>query len=107
MAFLLGWPANEIVLPVMLMGYLARGSLVELGQLSALGDLLRSQGWTWVTAACTMAFSLFHFPCSTTCITIYKETGSAKWTLLAAALPTALGLSLCLLLSALGRALGI
>ena len=54
-----------------------------------------------------MAFSLFHFPCSTTCITIYKETGSAKWTLLAAALPTALGLSLCLLLSALGRALGI
>ena len=107
MAFLLGWPANEIVLPLMLMGYLARGTLTEPGQLSALGELLRAQGWTWVTAACTMTFSLFHFPCSTTCLTIYKETGSARWTLLAAALPTALGLSLCLLLSALGRALGI
>lgn len=106
MAFLLGWPANEIVLPVMLMGYLARGTLVDLGQLSALGELLRANGWTWLTAVCTMTFSLFHFPCSTTCLTIRKETGSLRWALLAAALPTALGLSLCLLLSTLGKVFG-
>lgn len=103
-AFLLGWPANEIVLPVMLMGYLAQGTLVDLGQLPALGALLRANGWTWLTAVCTMTFSLFHFPCSTTCLTIRKETGRLRWALLAAALPTALGLALCLLFSALGKA---
>ena len=94
MAFILGWPANEIVLPVMLMSYLATGSLVEFDDLAALGQLLTQQGWTWVTAVCTMLFSLFHWPCSTTCLTIYKETGSVKWTALAVVLPTVLGLGL-------------
>lgn len=97
-AFLLGWPANEIVLPVMLMAYLSTGSLVQLEDFAALGALLTQHGWTWVTAACTMLFSLFHWPCATTCLTLYKETGSWKWTGLAMLLPTALGLSLCLLL---------
>ena len=107
MAFLLGWPANEIVLPVMLMAYLASGSLVEFGDLAALGQLLVQQGWTWVTAVCTMLFSLFHWPCSTTCLTIYKETGSVGWTALAVALPTALGLGLCLTVATAARLLGL
>lgn len=107
MAFLLGWPANEIVLPVMLMAYLATGSLVEFDDLAALGQLLTQQGWTWLTAVCTMLFSLFHWPCSTTCLTVYKETGSVKWTALAMALPTALGLGLCLLVATAARLLGL
>ena len=107
MAFLLGWPANEIVLPVMLMAYLATGSLVEFDDLAALGQLLTQQGWTWVTAVCTMLFSLFHWPCSTTCLTIYKETGSVKWTALSVALPTVLGLGLCLIVSTAARLLGL
>ena len=107
MAFILGWPANEIVLPVMLMAYLASGSLVEFDDLAALGALLTEHGWTWLTACCTMLFSLFHWPCSTTCLTVYKETGSVKWTALAIALPTALGLGLCLCLTAAARLLGL
>ena len=107
MAFILGWPANEIVLPVMLMAYLATGSLVEIDDLSALGQLLSQHGWTWLTACCTMLFSLFHWPCSTTCLTICKETGSVKWTALSVLLPTALGLGLCLCLTAAARLLGI
>ena len=107
MAFLLGWPANEIVLPVMLMAYLSAGSLVEFDDLTALGQLLGQQGWTWLTAVCTMLFSLFHWPCSTTCLTIYKETGSVKWTALAIAMPTALGLGLCLCAATAARLLGL
>ena len=94
-AFLLGWPANEIVLPAMLMAYLSAGTLVEYGDLAALGELLRAQGWTAGTAVCVTLFSLFHFPCSTTCLTIRRETGSWRWAALAMALPTALGLGLC------------
>ena len=107
MAFLLGWPANEIVIPVMLMAYLSTGTLVEYGDLAALGELLAGQGWTWLTAVCVILFSLFHWPCSTTCLTIRKETGSWKWTVLAAAIPTALGFGLCFLANTLGRALGM
>ena len=107
MAFILGWPANEIVLPVMLMAYLSTGTLVEFDSLTALGRLLTDQGWTWLTAVCTMLFSLFHWPCSTTCLTIFKETGSVKWTALAVVLPTALGLGLCLLATGAARLLGL
>ena len=107
MAFILGWPANEIVLPVMLMAYLSAGSLVEFDSLAALGQLLAQQGWTWLTAVCAMLFSLFHWPCSTTCLTVYKETGSVKWTALAIALPTALGLGLCFAVTAAARLLGL
>ena len=107
MAFILGWPANEIVLPVMLMAYLATGSLVEFDDLTALGQLLTQHGWTWLTACCTMLFSLFHWPCSTTCLTIYKETGSVKWTALSVALPTMMGLGLCLILATAARLLGL
>lgn len=106
MAFILGWPANEIVLPVMLMAYLATGSLVEYDNLAALGQLLVQHGWSWLTAVCTMLFSLFHWPCSTTCLTIYKETGSVKWTALSIVLPTVLGLGLCLCVATAARLLG-
>jgi ferrous iron transport protein B len=99
MAFLLGWPANEIVIPVMLMAYLSCGRLVELDSLTQLGQLLTANGWTWNTAVCTMLFSLFHWPCSTTCITVYRETKSLKWTAWAVLLPTALGFALCFLVN--------
>lgn len=93
--FLLGLPANEIVLPLTLMGYGATGEL---------GPALIAAGWTKITAVCFMGFSLLHFPCSTTLLTIKKETGSWGWALLAAVLPTVFGLLFCLglrLLSAL------
>lgn len=106
-AFLLGWPANEIVVPVMLMAYLSGGTLVEPDGLRTLSILTAQQGWTWLTAVCAILFSLFHWPCSTTCITIRKETKSTRWTLLAAALPTALGIALCALTAGMARLLGL
>ena len=107
LAFLLGFPANEIVVPILIMTYLSTGTLQDMGDLDALRTLLCDHGWTWLTAVCTMLFSLFHWPCSTTCLTIYKETGSVKWTVLSVLLPTALGLGLCLCLTAAARLLGI
>lgn len=105
MAFILGWPANEIVVPIMLMAYLSQGTLVEMGDVQSLGQLLLEQGWTPLTAVCAMLFSLFHWPCSTTCLTIAKETGSAKWTALAVAVPTVVGVAVCTLTAAVGRLL--
>lgn len=103
LAFILGLPANEIVMPVVIMAYMAQGSLTELDNLSALKLLLVENGWTWVTALCTMLFSLMHWPCSTTLITIKKETGGWKWPLLAAALPTVAGMVICACVAAIGR----
>jgi len=104
-AFLLGWPANEIVLPIALMCYLSAGTLTDYESLASLRTILVENGWTLTTALCTMTFCLFHWPCSTTCITIYKETGSLKWTALGFALPTAVGGILCMILAMAGRAL--
>ena len=95
LAFILGFPANEIVVPIILMAYTASGTLVEYDNLGALKTILVDNGWTVSTAVCTMIFMLCHFPCSTTCLTVKKETGSIKWTLLAAVLPTAVGVILC------------
>ena len=103
LAFILGFPANEIVLPIAVMIYSMSGSLTELGELTALRPLLEAQGWTAITALCVMLFSLCHWPCSTTLLTIKKETGSFKWTALSALLPTALGVALCMAVSALGQ----
>lgn len=103
LAFILGFPANEIVLPIAVMIYSMSGSLTELGELTALRPLLEAQGWTAMTALCVMLFSLCHWPCSTTLLTIKKETGSFKWTALSALLPTALGVALCMAVSALGQ----
>ena len=95
LAFILGFPANEIVFPIIIMAYLSTGSLIKLDNLSELKSLLVNNGWTWVTAICTMLFSLMHFPCSTTCLTIKKETKSLKWTALAFIIPTIIGIILC------------
>lgn len=99
LAFILAIPANEIVIPVALMGYLSAGSLVSLESTAALGELLRANGWTAVTALCVMVFSLMHWPCATTLLTIRRETGSLRWTALAALLPTVLGAALCALIN--------
>lgn len=95
--FLLGFPANEIVLPLILLAYGSEGGWNVPGDLSALGEILRAHGWTGLTALNVMLFSLFHFPCSTTLLTVYKETKSGKWTLIALLLPLALGVMLCAL----------
>ena len=106
MAFILGFPANEIVIPIILMSYLSTGTLQDTGSLEALRELLVVNGWTWTTALCTMLFSLFHWPCSTTCLTIARETRSVRWTVLAVVIPTALGICLCLLTATVSRLLG-
>lgn len=99
LAFILGLPANEIVIPLIIMAYLSQGSLTELTDLTALRALLADNGWTWVTALCVMVFSLMHWPCSTTCLTIKKESGSWKWTAAAVAIPTICGLALCFIIA--------
>ena len=95
LAFVLGFPANEIVIPILLMGYLSTGTLTAYTGLAELKLLLVQNGWTWETALCATVFTLFHFPCGTTSATIYRETGSVKWTALAVALPTLTGFLLC------------
>ncbi|WP_255882405.1 MULTISPECIES: ferrous iron transport protein B [unclassified Ruminococcus] len=102
-AFILGFPANEIVIPIMIMAYTANSSLTEYESLLELHSLFTANGWTVVTAICVIVFLLFHFPCSTTCITIFKETKSLKWTALAFLLPTSIGLLLCMIISSLAR----
>ncbi|MET1032052.1 nucleoside recognition domain-containing protein [Domibacillus tundrae] len=88
MAFILGMPANEIVLPILLMGYLSTGSLTEVEDMAALKQIFLDNGWTWLTALNMMLFSLLHFPCGTTLVNIFKETKSWKWTFAAFAIPT-------------------
>lgn len=102
-AFILGFPANEIVIPIILMIYLQTGMLVEMNDTSSLLKLLVSHGWTWLTALNMLIFCLFHWPCSTTCLTIRKETGSWKWTAVAFSLPTLLGIVLCVGITAVFR----
>ncbi len=102
-AFILGLPANEIVLPIIIMAYMAQGSLLELDSLDSMKQLFVANGWTWVTAISTMLFSLMHWPCSTTLITIKKETGSLKWTALAFLLPTAIGILVCFVFATVAR----
>ena len=103
MAFILGFPANEIVIPLMIMAYMSQGSMLEFNNLGELKTLLVDNGWTYITAICTMLFSLIHFPCGTTCATIKKETGSFKWTLISILLPTLIGIILCFLVANVSR----
>jgi ferrous iron transport protein B len=107
LAFLLGLPANEIVLPILIMSYLAQGALMELDSIDALRELLVQNGWTWLTALNMILFSLLHFPCATTLLTIRKETQSAKWTVLAALIPTGIAIIVCFVVAQLARALGL
>ncbi|MBO5928429.1 MAG: ferrous iron transport protein B, partial [Clostridia bacterium] len=100
-AFILGFPANEIVVPIMLMAYLSQGSLVEAENLVFMKQVLVDNGWTWHTAVSMLLFSLLHWPCSTTLWSIQKETGSIKWTAVAFFLPTVIGIAVCMLFTAL------
>ncbi len=95
MAFIVGLPANEIVLPVLLMAYLSTGSLTEFSSIQELKTILVDNGWTYLTALNTMLFSLLHWPCSTTLLTIKKETGSLKWTIVAFVIPTVIAIVVC------------
>ena len=95
-AFILGIPANEIVLPIILMSYMGSGSLVDLENTFSIGQILIQNGWTLLTAINVMIFTLLHFPCTTTLLTIKKESGSWKWVGLAFLLPTVCGIVLCM-----------
>jgi ferrous iron transport protein B len=106
LAFLLGLPANEIVLPILVMSYLAQGTMLELDSTEALRQLLVKNGWTWLTALNMALFSLLHFPCATTLLTIRNETQSTKWALLAAVIPTCTAVIVCFLIAKLARMLG-
>lgn len=107
MAFILGFPANEIVIPIIIMSYLSTGNILELNSLSELKGLLVDNGWTWVTAISVMLFSLMHWPCATTCLTIKKETQSFKWTLVSFIVPTLAGIVVCFLFANTVRLFGL
>ncbi|MDY3928417.1 MAG: ferrous iron transport protein B [Clostridia bacterium] len=96
-AFILGFPANEIVIPIIIMAYTAQGALTEMSSIMQMKELLAANGWTWITAVSVMLFSLMHWPCSTTVITIKKETGSLKWTALSILIPTVAGILCCII----------
>ncbi len=98
-AFLLGLPANEIVLPIILMAYTSGSELTEAGAITEVGAILTANGWSIKTALCFLIFSMAHFPCSTTLISVKKETGSMRWMLIAAALPTLFGAFTCMLVN--------
>ncbi len=96
LAFILGFPANEIVIPIAIMLYISSGTMTDYESLSELHTLLVNNGWTITTAVCAVIFSIMHFPCSTTCITIYKETKSIKYTLVSFIIPTLCGIICCI-----------
>ncbi|MGX6443299.1 nucleoside recognition domain-containing protein [Neobacillus sp. K501] len=107
MAFILGLPANEIVLPILLMGYLSTGSLTEVDSLVDLKQIFLEHGWTWLTALNMMLFSLLHYPCGTTLLNIYKETKSKKWTFLAFLIPTVIAILVPLIITQIVKFLGL
>ena len=99
MAFILGLPANEIVIPVLLMSYLSTGQLTEFASLLELKEVLIANGWTWLTAFNTMLFALLHWPCATTLLSMYKETGSKKWTFMGFMIPTVIAFTVCFIIA--------
>ncbi len=96
-AFILALPANEIVLPIILMSYTSGGNLVQIEDIASISNILLNNGWTILTAINVMLFSLMHFPCSTTLISIKKETGSWKWVILSFIIPTVCGIIACMI----------
>lgn len=104
-AFILGFPANEIVLPIAIMAYSAAGTINPLTDQGTVHALLCANGWNSTTAVCMLLFTLMHWPCSTTLLTVKKETGSRKWTALAAVIPTVAGMLCCMLVNALSHLL--
>ena len=106
-AFIIGLPANEIVLPILLMAYLSTGSLIEIDDLSKLKYIFLDHGWTWLTALNMMLFSLLHFPCGTTLFNIYQETKSWKWTFFSFAIPTGIAIGVTFLVTLIVKGLGL
>ena len=106
-AFILGIPANEIVLPIILMCYMQGTSLVNMENTFMIGEILRQNGWTILTAINVMLFTVFHFPCATTLLTIKKETGSLKWTIISFLIPTVCGIFFCMLTTLIFKSVGI
>ncbi len=104
-AFILGFPANEIVLPLAIMAYTSASSLTEISEITSLAEILIRNGWDVSTAVSYILFSLMHWPCSTTLLTIKKETKSLKWTIVSFLLPTIFGIILCLLSNLILKAL--
>jgi len=102
-AFILGLPANEIVIPIIIMAYLAEGSIAEIGSLDEMRRIFVDNGWDFVTAGSVILFSLLHSPCATTLMTVKKETGSFRWALLSAVLPTVIGIIVCIIFANLTR----
>ena len=98
LAFILGFPANELVMPLIVMGYLSSGTIASGVDFASFRALLLANGWTVQTALCTLVLTVAHAPCSTTCLTILRETRSAKWTLAAVLIPAGIGLVLCILM---------
>ena len=99
LGFFLGFPANEIVLPIILMGYLTATNLTQVPDIGAISEILLNNDWTVCTAICTVIFSLFHWPCATTVLTVKKETKSLKWTAISVLFPTAIGFLFCVLIN--------
>lgn len=98
-AFILGFPANEIVIPIMVMAYMGNTTLTEMDNILCLKNIFIENGWTIQTALSVMIFSIMHWPCSTTCLTIKKETGSIKWVIISIIVPVICGLTICGLLN--------
>lgn len=99
LAFILGLPANEIVLPILIMSYVSSGYMIEMESLLDLHNLLAEHGWTWLTAVNTMLFSLLHWPCATSLWTAFKETGSKKWTFLTFLIPAIIAFTVCFIVA--------
>jgi len=99
LAFIFAIPANEIVIPTVIMGYMSLGHMAEIDNPAL---LFRENGWTLMTAVCLMLFSVLHYPCTTTSWTIWAETRSVKWTLLANLLPLMLALAVCFIVAQIG-----
>ncbi|WP_250278524.1 ferrous iron transporter B [[Clostridium] colinum] len=106
-AFILGFPANEIVFPIIIMAYMGSNTLIEIDNIYKLKELLLLNGWSLNTAICTAVFCIFHWPCSTTCLTINKETKSIKWTVLSFIIPTIIGVVICMLITLIFKVLQI
>lgn len=102
-AFILGIPANEIVMPIAMMIYMSMGTLGETGDLNYFADILCSNGWTEITAINVMIFSLMHWPCATTLLSVKKEAGGWRWAAAAFAVPLIMGVTVCSVTAAFYR----
>ena len=102
-AFILGFPANEIVLPIMIMIYMQTNTMLDINDINVIKNLLITKGWNIITSICMIIFILFHYPCSTTLLTIYKETKSIKWTFISFIIPLIIGITICILINFIGN----